>query len=114
MLGTLPTKRMELICIKKGEHTMRTPDQIDNLAEAVVNLYLIPNVDIDIHSRGETKDDDLDIYIFWHNPSINVGWYPIAQIDHGGKTIFHREGSEAPDNWYRLLDAITGKLYTAF
>ena len=51
-----------------------------------------------------TGDDALIVDIFWAAPSLNVSWYPIVQIDHNNKTIFNREGTENPGNWYKVID----------
>ena len=71
------------------------------------NLTLCPSVDISISFRGsDTVDfsDDIDVMVFWNSPNSSTNWYPIGQIDHGLKTIFHREGSENPDCWNNLLN----------
>lgn len=46
--------------------------------------------------------DGYDVSLFWCAPSINVGGYPILQIDKGDKTVFWHEGTENPDFWYKL------------
>lgn len=63
-----------------------------------------------ISSFGVKHQEDFDINIggvsvsiFWHYPSINVGWYPIAQIDRfidgNWETVFRGEGAENPELW---------------
>ena len=68
-------------------------------------LNLCPGVDVNLTFHGGAKDysDDIDVSIFWHSPSVNLGWYPIGQIDFGCRTIFHREGTENPEHWKDLL-----------
>ena len=50
-----------------------------------------------------TSDDGIDFDIFWHEPSLNVNWYPIVQITSNHKTVFHNEGTENPDYWYKVV-----------
>lgn len=75
------------------------------LAAVIRETKLCPGVDITIDFHGEYKEDDISVYIFWHKPSMNVGWYPICQIDCGTKSsVFHREGYECSDYWNKLLE----------
>lgn len=74
------------------------------LAKTIRNTDLCPNVDVTIEFHGERREDYIGVYIFWHEPSMNVGWYPICQIDYGEKTVFHREGYESSDAWDLLLE----------
>lgn len=59
--------------------------------------------------------DDLCVYIFWHSPSLNLNYYPVVQVDLLGsglnsRTIFHREGTENPGNWYQVIDQAIAKI----
>lgn len=65
------------------------------------NADLCPAVDFSLTFRSFGYC--LDIYVFWHQPSLNLGWYPICQIDIRDKTVFHREGSENNEHWNDLL-----------
>lgn len=56
------------------------------------------------------SDDGFSIYLFWHSPSLNLGVYPIIQIDYNDKTIFNHEGTENPDCWYMLADKAIQKI----
>ena len=69
-------------------------------------IDLCPGVDVAFTFHGVAKDysDDIDVSIFWHSPSVNLGWYPICQIDHGCRTVFHREGAENDERWHDLLE----------
>lgn len=69
------------------------------------SLHLCPSVDITLNTNCGGFAEDHSIYFFWHSPSINLGWYPICQIDIGNKTIFHLEGSENADHWDDLPKA---------
>ena len=65
------------------------------------NADLCPDVDFNLSfHRGSRR---LDIYVFWHQPSLNLGWYPICQIDSNDRTVFWREGSENDEHWNDLL-----------
>lgn len=66
-------------------------------------IDLCPGVDVSFTHSGETRDEDISVDIFWHSPSVNLDWYPICQIDHGGRTVFHREGTENEEHWGDLL-----------
>lgn len=78
------------------------------------NLDLCPGVDVSFSHKGETRDEDISVDIFWHNPSVNVGWYPVCQIDMGNRTIFHGEGTENGEHWGELTkkaaDALAAEL----
>lgn len=67
---------------------------------------LVPGVDAEF----KTRDGLYDVFLFWHMPSINLGCFPILQINRGNKTVFHREGSENPDHWCDLIDIAIEKL----
>ena len=59
------------------------------IADNLRFMTITPSMDVDF-TAGE-----LSVSIFWHEPSINVAWYPIIQIDEGDKTIYHRDGAES-------------------
>lgn len=63
----------------------------------------IDNIDID-------TDDGYTVSLFWHFPSINVGYYPILQIDYQDKTIFNGEGTENPEHWHDVADRALKKI----
>lgn len=48
--------------------------------------------------------DDYYVDLFWHEPSLNVSWYPILQIEDDDKILFLRDGTENPDYWFELAD----------
>lgn len=56
------------------------------------------------------SDDELIVDLFWGGNFTNVGYYPIVQIDLGDRTIFHREGSENPERWYKVVDEAINKI----
>jgi hypothetical protein len=76
------------------------------LDKTIRNLDLCPGVEITLAFRGDAVDrsDDIFVVIFWSKPNTSTDWYPVAQIDHGFKTIFHREGTENIDHWQDLLN----------
>lgn len=78
----------------------KTKDYFDSTLRS---LHLCPSVDITLAFHEPMFGYEKSIDIFWHRPSINIGWYPICQIDVDGKTIFHHEGSENADHWDDLL-----------
>ena len=43
----------------------------------IENIELIPGKDITLSS----KRWGLTLYVFWHSPSFNTGWYPFVQVD---------------------------------
>lgn len=83
-----------------------TKDQIISELQ-YIKYNLNEDGDIDLYT-----DDGLDVYIFWHSPSYNLTWYPIVQIDYNGKTIFHREGSENSNYYYKVIDEAIQKIKT--
>lgn len=70
------------------------------LVKTLGKIDLCPGVDVTL-GFGEAQ---LSVYIFWHSPGLNTGWYPILQIDFKGRTIRHREGPENPDGWRAFMD----------
>lgn len=54
--------------------------------------------------------NDISVTIFWHSPSLNLGWYPIVQMEKhmekGWKVILHREGPENPNAWQNFAKEI--------
>lgn len=62
------------------------------------------NVSLDLYAGAEDEEDSLiSVMVFWHMPSVNLGWYPIGQIEYRGQTVYHREWSENPDSWVGLF-----------
>lgn len=68
--------------------------KLDHVIRLLSKTTLYPNVDIDYTAH---LDDGrvVMVSIFWHSPSINLGWYPIVQIDVDNKTVYHNEGYES-------------------
>lgn len=54
--------------------------------------------------------DRYDVSLFWSEPSLNLGWYPILQVDTDEKTVFWGEGTENPGYWYDLAVRAIEKL----
>ena len=49
-------------------------------------------IDLDLHSNK----CGADMHLFWHNPSINLNWYPIVQVeDDEGNILKWKEGPES-------------------
>ena len=56
--------------------------------------------DLEIHSDIY----GVDIYISWHTPAFNVGFYPIIQVDdNDGNMILWKEGYEDKSSWYTWI-----------
>lgn len=81
---------------------MKTYNINEYILRTLRNADLCPAVAIYLDIENPFADS-LSVSIFWHAPSLNVGWYPICQIDIGNRTIFHREGSENNEHWNDLL-----------
>lgn len=64
-----------------------------------IKYDLVPDEEIELSS-----DDGISFYLWWHTPSLNLNYYPIVQVSDNGEEIFWREGTENPDNWYRVVD----------
>ena len=59
--------------------------------------------DLDLHS----DTCNIDVYLFWHNPSSNLNWYPIIQIEDGeGNIVKWREGPENSLRWMNWIEEI--------
>lgn len=57
--------------------------------------------DLDLHSDKY----GVDVYLFWHNPSSNLSWYPIIQIeDDEGNMIKWKEGPENSLRWLNWIE----------
>ena len=86
---------------------------IDEYLDAFLReMKLCPGVDINI----DTPDIDgvsICISVFWLKPRVNLGWYPICQIDYNNTTIFHREGGEDPETWPDFMDKAADALASA-
>ena len=92
--------------IKSSEETrynMTIPEIISFLED--IKYDLKPEDDYTLASENE-----LIVYLFWGGNFINLGYYPIVQIDLGDRTIFHREGSENPGSWYKVVDEAINKI----
>lgn len=73
-----------------------------------MNIYELVKACVDINegvaciNDGEFKSPkgDVEIYLYWHRPSINVGWYPIIEIIVGDHAVYgHKEFGEEPSRW---------------
>lgn len=75
-------------------------------------LELCPGVDItlDAHDADEIY---VTVSVFWHKPGLNLEWYPICQIDLNYRTIFRRDGSEAPEQWPEFMEQAADALEAA-
>lgn len=86
----------------------------------VRNLELTPGVDVEFASSDEKNEFSL----YWHEPGLNVTWYPIVEMKKDGEKI-HLEGPEGqivsdpenPDNfimktdsWDKFLNEVADKL----
>lgn len=86
---------------------------VSKLKEQLDEVCSLENLrDLDIFPRRDVliANGSLSINIFWHEPSFNLGFYPIVQVDYGDKTIFHHEGSENPAAWWMVLDRAAKKI----
>lgn len=79
------------------------------LDNALRKLDLCPSVDVSF----SFAEAELSVAIFWHSPSANVGWYPICQVDVGGRTVFHADGAENEERWGELLEQAADALARA-
>ena len=50
----------------------------------------------DINIEVNNGRNSFSYYLYWSSPRVNVGSYPIVQIDRNDKTIFSKEGDELP------------------
>lgn len=72
----------------------------------IMKVNLVVGEDLDF-----TLADGTEVSFFWHEPSINLNWYPIAQIDApNGKEIFWKEGTENPQYWNNLVEQVCCRL----
>lgn len=56
---------------------------------------------LEVHSDKE----GVDIYIGWHTPCFNDGYYPIVQVDDDeGNMVLHKEGPENSSDWYGWIE----------
>lgn len=72
------------------------------MLDQVKNVILRAGEDVDI----ESADGSVSISFFWSSPRINLGWYPIAQIDINDKMVFHHEGTENHEGWHLLVEDV--------
>lgn len=77
---------------------------LNNLVLSVEKLHLMPDVDI------EMQYGKVSVSFYWHRPSVNVGWYPIAEIHVYDDCKYHREGSENSWVWDKLAQDVAKKL----
>ena len=61
-------------------------------------MKLIPGKDVTVEV-GEKE-----LYLWWHEPSLNLNWYPIIEVFHGDVSVYHREGSENPERWEEFFN----------
>ena len=58
--------------------------------------------DVDAISKGS----GIYVYLFWHQPVVNVGIHPIIQIDDKtGKTVKWAEGPEEAEMWIPWIES---------
>ena len=62
--------------------------QIDEIVSALEQYTCEPG------NEFEYETENISVWIWWHHPSLNLGYYPIGQIDINDKTVFNREGGE--------------------
>lgn len=65
---------------------------------------LRPGIDLTLECEGYS------VSFFWHNPSLNLTYYPICQIDFRDKTLLHWEGSENRAVWLDWTEDIGERL----
>ena len=74
----------------------------------IENIELIPGKDV----TRSSKRWGLTLYVFWHSPSFNTGWYPLVQVDDDSdndKTVFWSEGSENPADFKDVWEKVGRK-----
>lgn len=72
------------------------------LEKTLSEMKLCPGVDVSLECHY-FPEKDFCLSVFWHDPSVNLNWYPIVQIDTGHTTVFHCEGSEDPEHYEDVL-----------
>ena len=75
-----------------------------------VKYDLTPGDDITL----TTPEDDLLVELWWHSPSLNLGWYPIIRVEDNNGVLLNREGTENPNGWYHLIDTAIDKIGQAY
>lgn len=76
----------------------------NHLAKTLRGVDPCPGVNVTLELFvGDEEDSVISVMVFWHTPSVNLGWYPIGEIEYRGQTIYHREWSENPNSWADLL-----------
>ena len=65
---------------------------------------LKPGIDLTLECEGYT------VSFYWHEPSLNLAYYPICQIDTREDILLHREGGENPMGWDSWTEEIGDKL----
>lgn len=76
-------------------------------------LSFLEGIKYDLKPKEEYSlfaSESLEVYIFWGGNFTNVGYYPVVQVEYNDKTIFHREGTENPQYWYRVVDQAMDKI----
>lgn len=73
----------------------------EDLEEDTYELHdsIFDNIVIQRGKDVSKKDGDLEFNLWWHEPSLNLNWYPIIQIDLNDEPIYNAEGPENPDHW---------------
>lgn len=86
---------------------------IDEYLDAFLReMKLCPGVDISIETP-ELDGMSVCVYFTWHSPSLNVGWFPVCQIECNDRTVFHKEGAEDPETWPDFMDKAADALASA-
>ena len=71
---------------------------IEDAIKNVDGVYHIDDLEIHSDTYG------IDVYIGWHTPAFNVGFYPIIQVDdNDGNMILWKEGYEDKSSWYAWI-----------
>lgn len=83
------------------EKTFNTNEEF---LEAVRNIKPNKNIEYSYHSK------DFDCYVWVVDYVLNCSPFPVVQIDCKDKTIFHREGSENPNYYYKVIEDGYNKL----
>ena len=65
---------------------------------------LRPGHDMEIPFCGGTMS------IYWHRPSLNLGWYPIAEYERNNSLLLHSEGPENPEHWEDFLHDVFARM----
>ncbi len=74
-----------------------------HLAKTLRGVDPCPGVNVTLELFFDEEDAVISVMVYWHSPSLNLGWYPIGEIEYRGKTIYHKEWSENPNSWTGLF-----------